>query len=104
MFCEDFVGEENGDGGAQGFTVAKRAVCKACLSALKYRLNSVESKSPTEREQRIAPEDEDDEKEASSESNKESGGSEEESAKAVEDALDEEASEEKNPFSAKAEP
>ena len=93
MFCEDFVGEQNGDGGAQGFTIGKRDVCKACLSELKYRLSQVEAKSPTEREQRVSDDDEDT-----------ADNNEENTADTKEDTTSEEDSEEEsNPFSAKAE-
>ena len=87
FFCDDFVGEVNGDGGTQGYTIGKRDICKACLEELKYRLSQVEAKAPTPRAEKKLT-------------------MEEEESNAVEEALDEEAleeegAEEKDPFSAK---
>ncbi len=50
FFCDDFVGEENGDGGVKGFTIGGREICKSCLEELKHRLNQVEARAPIDRE------------------------------------------------------
>ena len=50
LFCDDFVGEVNGDGGTKGFTIGTRDVCKSCLQELKYRLEQVIARSPIDRE------------------------------------------------------
>lgn len=53
LFCDDFVGEVNGDSGAKGYTVGNRDICLACLQELKYRLEQVTAKSPIEREKLV---------------------------------------------------
>ncbi|NMA44529.1 MAG: hypothetical protein GX950_01810 [Candidatus Diapherotrites archaeon] len=50
FLCDDFVGEENGDGGVKGFTIGEREICKSCLEELKHRLNQVEARAPIDRE------------------------------------------------------
>jgi hypothetical protein len=50
MFCGDFVGERNGDGGVKGRTVGGRDVCEQCLGELKNVLEQVEKKEPVNRE------------------------------------------------------
>jgi len=60
FFCDDFVGEENGDGGTQGYTIGKRDICKACLSELKYRLAQVEAKAPTPKAEKSNDDEEED--------------------------------------------
>jgi hypothetical protein len=52
FLCDDFVGEENGDGGVKGFTIGGREICKSCLEELKYRLNQVEARAPIDREEK----------------------------------------------------
>lgn len=52
FLCDDFVGEENGDGGVKGFTIGGRDICKSCLEELKYRLSQVEARSPIDREEK----------------------------------------------------
>ena len=50
FFCGAFVGEVNGDGGCKGRIIGGRDICEQCLSELKYCLETVPSKSPSERE------------------------------------------------------
>lgn len=50
FFCDDFVGEENGDGGVRGRTVGNRDICENCLSELKHWLNEITPRSPGIRE------------------------------------------------------
>jgi len=50
LFCDDFVGEETGDGGVKGLTIGGKDICLSCLQELKYRLSQVEAKSPIDRE------------------------------------------------------
>ncbi|HNV01396.1 MAG TPA: hypothetical protein PKK60_03135 [archaeon] len=52
FLCDDYVGEENGDGGTKGFTIGGREICKSCLEELKYRLSQVEARSPIDREEK----------------------------------------------------
>lgn len=56
FFCGVFVGEVNGDGGCKGRTIGGRDVCEQCLSELKYCLESVSPKSPSEREVKLSEE------------------------------------------------
>jgi len=69
VFCDDFVGEENGDGGTKGFTIGNRDVCKSCLQELKYRLDQVEARSPIDREKKEDNQEEVEERETLDESN-----------------------------------
>lgn len=57
FFCGVFVGEVNGDGGCKGRTIGGRDICEQCLSELKYCLESVQSKSPNEREVKLSEEE-----------------------------------------------
>jgi len=66
MFCDTFVGEDQRDGGCKGRTIGNKDICEQCLSELKYILDTVEAKSPSER---VSSDDEDDSIEASSEVN-----------------------------------
>jgi hypothetical protein len=69
IFCDDFVGETNGDGGAKGFTIGGRDVCKSCLEELKYRLEQVKARSPIDREEKKDEETEFEERETQEEAN-----------------------------------
>ncbi len=69
FFCDDFVGEENGDGGAKGFTIGNREICKSCLEELKYRLSQVEARSPIDREEKEETVQETNERETLDETN-----------------------------------
>ncbi len=57
MFCDTFVGEEQRDGGCKGRTIGNKDICEQCLSELKYVLESVTAKSPSER---VGSDDDDD--------------------------------------------
>jgi len=57
FFCGAFVGELNGDGGVKGRTIGGRDICEQCLSELKYHLESISAKSPTQRETKESDED-----------------------------------------------
>ncbi|VVB75347.1 Uncharacterised protein [uncultured archaeon] len=46
VFCDDFVGEVNGDGGVKGRTVGGKDICEQCLGELKFWLNGTLAKSP----------------------------------------------------------
>ena len=59
LFCNSYVGEESGDGGCKGRTIGTKDICEQCLSELKYVLEGVKPKSPSERETK-SPEDNDD--------------------------------------------
>jgi len=50
LFCGDFVGERNGDGGLKGRTIGNRDICEQCLGELKNVLEQVEKKTPVDRE------------------------------------------------------
>ncbi len=58
FFCGAFVGETNGDGGVKGRTIGNRDICEQCLSELKYCLETVKAKSPSEREEKLMEEEE----------------------------------------------
>jgi hypothetical protein len=49
FLCEDFVGDETGDGGVKGRRIGNRDICEQCLSELKYWLNNINAKSPSDR-------------------------------------------------------
>lgn len=49
FFCGAYVGEVNGDGGCKGRTIGTRDICEQCLAELKYCLETVTAKAPTER-------------------------------------------------------
>lgn len=49
LFCDVFVGEDNGDGGVKGRTIGNRDICEQCLGELKYWLEKIEPKSPSTR-------------------------------------------------------
>jgi hypothetical protein len=66
MFCDTFVGEEQRDGGCKGRTIGNKDICEQCLSELKYILESVAAKSPSER---VNTDDEDEYAEDSAEMN-----------------------------------
>ena len=57
FFCGAFVGEINGDGGVKGRTIGGRDICEQCLGELKYHLESISAKSPSEREEKVSDEE-----------------------------------------------
>ncbi len=57
FFCGAFVGEINGDGGVKGRTIGGRDICEQCLGELKYHLESIKAKSPSEREEKVSEEE-----------------------------------------------
>ncbi len=57
FFCGAFVGEINGDGGVKGRTIGGRDICEQCLSELKYCLETVSAKSPTQKEENVMDEE-----------------------------------------------
>jgi|GEM_PF-1238396 len=59
VFCDDFVGEENGDGGVKGRTIGNRDICEQCLGELKFWLNGTLAKSPGMRNTPLKSNDED---------------------------------------------
>jgi hypothetical protein len=63
FFCGAFVGEINGDGGVKGRTIGGRDICEQCLGELKYHLESITAKSPSEREEKLTDEDNEDDSE-----------------------------------------
>lgn len=57
FFCGAFVGEVNGDGGCKGRTIGNRDICEQCLGELKYCIETVASKTPSERQKETMEED-----------------------------------------------
>ena len=58
FFCGAFVGEINGDGGVKGRTIGGRDICEQCLGELKYCIETVVAKAPSEREEKLMEEEE----------------------------------------------
>ena len=57
FFCGAFVGEINGDGGVKGRTIGGRDICEQCLGELKYCIETVTAKTPSEREEKLMEEE-----------------------------------------------
>jgi len=49
FLCENFVGEEAGDGGLKGRLIGTRDICESCLAELKFCMADIEAKRPVER-------------------------------------------------------
>jgi hypothetical protein len=58
FLCESFVGDEHGDGGVKGRLIGTRDICEQCLAELKYCMGGIEAKSPYERKNKNAEDEE----------------------------------------------
>jgi len=71
VFCDDFVGEVNGDGGVKGRTIGGKDICEQCLGELKFWLNGTLAKSPGMRNTPLKADADDGSSEESSDTNEE---------------------------------
>ncbi len=72
VFCDDFVGEENGDGGVKGRTIGGKDICEQCLGELKFWLNGTLAKSPGMRNTPLKSNESDESSNSSEESSSDS--------------------------------
>jgi len=61
VFCENFVAEETGDGGLNGRLIGNRDICESCLAELKFCMEGIEAKRPSERTNKRNDEENEDE-------------------------------------------
>ncbi|MFA6269519.1 MAG: hypothetical protein WC652_06900 [archaeon] len=97
VFCDDFVGEVNGDGGVKGRTVGGKDICEQCLGELKFWLNGTLAKSPGMRNTPLKADSNEDSSEEDSDSDSDKSNNEEEENSENEDEDEEES--DGDPFS-----